>query len=380
MLALYILAEMNRPKPVEWEMTLSKEDKNPYGAYIVYRQLKDLFPQANIHSYRLPVYNQVNNFDDVNTAYFLICPQLNISREDVTELLDYVVSGNYVFMASDNFSKALMDSLKFRVTRRFELVNRDSVTINFVNPLLRAKDNYSFKQMTIDGYINKLDTANSLVLGTNQLQDANFIKMPYGEGAFFIHASPLCFSNYFMLTDKNADYVSKALSYLPQDVNKIFWDEYYKLGPDGSQNPLRFFLNNPFLKWAFRIGVAAMVLYVLFSMKRRQRIIPVITPLGNSTLDFVQTVGNVYFNQRDNKNIAQKKISYFLTDLRSDFFLSTHQLNEEFVEALSKKSGLDKQDVDELINLIRAINESGEVSDETLLHLNQLIDNFYSRV
>lgn len=380
MLALYIVAEINRPKPVEWDVTLSKEDKNPYGAYIVYRQLKDVFPRAKIQSFRLPVYNQVNNFDDVNTAYFLICPQLNISRDDVDELLDYVVSGNYVFMASDNFSKVLMDSLKFRTMRRFDLVNRDSVNVNFVNPLLRAKDNYRFKQMTIDGYINKLDTVNSLVLGINHLQDANFIKMPYGEGAFFIHASPLCFSNYYVLTGSNADYVAKALSYLPQDIDQIFWDEYYKLGPDGSQNPLRFFLNNPYLRWALRIGLVAMVLYVLFSMKRRQRIIPVITPLGNSTLDFVQTVGNVYFNQRNNKNVAQKKISYFLTDIRSDFFLSTHQLNEEFVEALSKKSGLEKPNINELVNLIGAINESNEVSDETLLQLNQLIDNFYSRV
>lgn len=198
MLALYIVAEINRPKPVEWEMTLSKEDKNPYGAYIVYRQLKDVFPRANIQSFRLPVYNQVNNFDDVNTAYFLICPQLNISREDVEELLNYVVSGNYVFMASDNFSKVLMDSLKFNTTRRFELLNGDSVTINFVNPVLRAKNNYSFKQMTIDGYINKLDTVNSLVLGTNQLKDANFIKMPYGEGAFLFmpHLSVLVIISY----------------------------------------------------------------------------------------------------------------------------------------------------------------------------------------
>src|SRR5438105_9132538 len=108
MLALYILAEMNRPKPVEWKITLSKEDKNPFGGYILYHQLNDLFPAASIHSYRLPAYNQVNNSRDSNTAYILIDPQLSMSAEDVDELLNYVVSGNYVFISSGNFSKTLM--------------------------------------------------------------------------------------------------------------------------------------------------------------------------------------------------------------------------------------------------------------------------------
>lgn len=317
---LYILAEMNRPKPVNWKITLSKEDKNPFGGYILFRQLKDLFPRASINSYRLPVYNQVNNFEDSNTAYILIDPQLGLSKDDVEELLDYVVTGNFVFLASTNFSKALMDTLKFKTMRRFDLMNEDSVTINLNNPLLRAKKNYGFKRMTIDGYLNEFDTVNSVILGNNQFNDINFIKMPYGEGAFFIHALPLCFSNYFVVSDINADYSAKALSYLPENVKQIFWDEYYKLGPSGSQNPLRYILNNPWLSWAFRIGLIAMILFVLFQMKRRQRIIPVMAPLRNSTLDFVQTVGNVYFNQRDNKNIAQKKVSYFLEYVRSNFF------------------------------------------------------------
>ena len=55
---IYIVAEMNRPRPFNWELTLSKDDKDPYGGYILYQQLKDLFPRAEIKSYRLPVYNQ----------------------------------------------------------------------------------------------------------------------------------------------------------------------------------------------------------------------------------------------------------------------------------------------------------------------------------
>src|SRR3954462_15477627 len=91
---IYIVAEMNRPKPLNWDVTLSKDDKDPYGGYILYKQMKDLFPSTRISSYRLPVYNQINNFERSNTAYILIDPVMQLSANDLNEMLNYVVSGN----------------------------------------------------------------------------------------------------------------------------------------------------------------------------------------------------------------------------------------------------------------------------------------------
>lgn len=379
LLLLYLVVEWNRPKPVDWTVTLAREDKNPYGGYIVYHQLKNLFPSSLIRSYRMPVYNQVNHFSSTHSAYILIDPQLTLRGDDVRELLKYARAGNYVFMASGNFSRELTDSLHFQATRRFDLVNGDSTTINFRNPRLHADKSYGFKRMTIDGYISRFDTAKTVVLGNNQFNDANFIRIPYGNGAIYIHAVPLCFSNYFMLSSNNAAYAAKALSYLPANLDTIFWDEYYKLGPDGLQNPLRFVLRNQWLRWAFRIGLVAMLLFVLFEMKRKQRIIPVIPPLRNSTLDFVQTVGNVYFNQRDNKDIAGKKINYLLAFIRSELFLPTAVLDDTFEDALVKKTGIAAHEVHELLLLINTVHNDEYVSDETLLQLNRQMDDFYNK-
>ena len=378
-LALYIVAEINRPKPVDWKVSLSKEDKTPYGSYILYHQLKDLFPKANISSYRLPVYDQLNDSGDSNTAYFLIEPGMQLSKEDMKELLNYVTAGNYVFISASNFGSTLMDTLKFNTNRRFDFESKDSVTINFTSPSLHARNNYGFTRMTLDGYFDKLDTVYSLVLGTNQRNDANFIKVSYGEGAFFVHADPLCFSNYFMLKRDNAEYTAKALSYLPKNISHVYWDEYYKLGPEGSQHPMRFIFTDPWLKWAYRIALLAIILFILFEMKRTQRVIPVIPPLRNSTLDFVETVGNVYFNQRNNKNIALKKINYFLEFVRSGFFLTTSHLNDEFIQALSKKSGVPENEITDLINTIHSINNSEQINDNTLLQINHQIDSFYAK-
>jgi hypothetical protein len=378
-LALYIVAEINRPKPVNWQVSLSKAEKSPYGAYIIYQQLKDIFPKATVTAYRQPVYNQINNFKDSNTAYLLLEPSIDMSRDDLNELLNYAVIGNYVFIAAGNFSQPLMDTLKFKLDRRFEMMSKDSTSINFTSPAMRADSNYGFMSLTIDGYFSKIDTLQSFALGQNQHRDINFIKIPYGDGAFFIHAAPICFSNYFMLTGQNANYTAKALSYLPKQIKYIYWDEFYKLGPEGSDSPLRFILNNTWLRWAFRIGLLTMVLFVFFEMKRVQRVIPVIAPPRNSSLDFVQTVGSVYFNQHDNKNIALKKISYFMEHVRSVFYLGTQHYNDVFIQALSKKSGVQEQETRQLVQLINEIQAAPQITDEALVRLNNQIDSFYEK-
>ena len=380
LLVLYIIAEVNRPQPVDWTVTLSKADKNPYGGYVLFNRLKDLFPYANIQSYRKPAYNQLNNSFQENTAYFLLGESLPASQNDVDELLNYVTSGNYLFISSTNFSKGLSDTLHLKTDMAFSALSSDSTYINFTDPAVKSKQDYTFKKMTLDEYFTKYDTAVTTVLGRTTRNRVNFIKMTVGDGAIFIHANPLVFSNYFMLANNNSSYTSTALSYIPKNVDNIYWDEYYKLGPDGATSPLRFFLSNDFLRWALRLSIFGMLLYVLFEMKRRQRIIPVIVPLRNTTVDFIKTIAGVYFQQKDNSSIALKKITYFLEFIRNTYFINTNHLNMEFIETLSRKSGVSKTETEGLVQLIYDAQNAKQVSDKYLLVLNNKIDQFYKQV
>ncbi len=379
LLILYIVAQLNKTEPLNWRVTVSKDDKNPYGGYVLFHQLKSIFPDASIESYRLPVYNQVNNYNGSNTAYIIVGPSFIPTKEDVKEMHHYVYQGNFVIASADAVGKIFSDTLGFSTAAGFALFN-DSTSINFVNPALKSDSNYIFRQSTIDEYFSKVDTSRTIILGLNNRGKPNFIKVNIGEGAFYIHASPVCFSNYFMLFNNNAEYTAKALSYLPEDVTKIYWDEYYKLGPGGAATPLRFFLTNPFLLWALRLSIIGLIVYVLFEMKRRQRVIPVITPLRNTTLDFAKTVASVYFNQKDNNSIAQKKISYFLEFVRQRFYLPTQLLDDNFIQQLSRKSGVLKTEVEQLVMVLREIELGYKVEDNLLLSINRHIDHFYKQV
>lgn len=377
---LYIVAEINKPKPVDWTVTLSKNDKNPYGSFIIYQQLADIFPNTAIQSFRTPVYNQLSHSQQTNTAYFIIEPAINLSDNDFAQLKKYVVKGNYVIASANSFYQPFLDSFGIKANNHVTLRLKDSSGINFVNPALKSSQNYTFPKATIDQYFSKIDTAKTTVLGINDKDKPVYIKIAYGKGAFFIHADPLCFSNYFLLFKNNASYTSKVLSYVPVNVSKIYWDEYYKLGREGATTPLRFFLSNEYLRWALRLAITGLLLYVLFEMKRRQRIIPVIAPLKNTTLDFIKTVAGVYFNEKDNNGIADKKVHHFLEFIRNRYSIATQILNEEFIEQLYRKSGVGKEQTSDLVNLLSAAQTQNVVTDDMLLSLDKNINNFYKQV
>jgi len=379
---LYVIAEINKPKPIDWTVTISRNDKIPYGGYIIYNQLRHIFPAAAIQSLRTSVFMQVDNLPETNTAYFLISSTLRPTATATYKMKNYVSKGNYIIASANKFYTPFLDSLGVETTTPVSFKPNDSASINFVNPALKETNNYTFLQGTIDQYFSKIGNGKTTILSINDHNKPVYVKIPFGKGAFFIHAAPLCFSNYFLLFRNNASYTSKALSCIPKNVSKIYWDEFYKSEQkqEAAATPFRFFLSNEYLRWALRLALSGLLLYIFFEMKRRQRIIPVITPLKNSTLDFVKTVASVYYNEKDNNSIAHQKVNHFLEYVRNRFNLMTQTLDEDFAEQLNKKSGVSREEISELVSLLVSAQTESEITDEALLDLDRNIDNFYKRV
>ena len=92
---------------------------------------------------------------------------------------------------------------------------------------------------------------------------------------------------------------------------------------------LRFLFTTPSLTWAYYLTLAGLGLFMIFESKRRQRVIPVIEPVKNKSLEFVETVGQLYYQQADHASIAEKKIQYWLAYVRQRFNIPTTELAEE---------------------------------------------------
>lgn len=381
LLIIYIVAQLNAPKKFDWTPTLSRTDKNPFGAYIPYSRLQQLFPASKIISEREPVYNVLHNEEggsQENTAYFLIGQSFNPGKADLEELLKYVDDGNTAFISALQFSEKFLDTLGLKIDILNSFLETDSTAVNLVNPSLRAQKNYGFKPTTFAGYFNKMTKPDStVVIGIDNDSLPNFVRVQYGKGYFYVHAAPLCFSNYFMLYNNNAEYTANALSYVPAKTAVIYWDEYYKSGREGAETPLRFFLSKTPLKWALYLTIVVLLLYVFFEMKRKQRVIPVIEPLKNSTLEFVETVSGVYLSRHDNNSIALKKIQFWFDHIRNRYYLSTNETGEYFVAQLQRKTGVSKELIDTILLNIKRADAQPVVTDDLLMKLCSDIDEFY---
>jgi hypothetical protein len=111
-------------------------------------------------------------------------------------------------------------------------------------------------------------------------------------------------------------------------------------------------------------------------VRRRQRIVPIINKLPNTSEEFAKTIGNLYYHEGETKDIVTKKITFFLEKIRSTYLLDTSVLDENFKKRLHQKSGVEKEEIDRLMNYISFINRKDKVDELFLVTLNKLIDNF----
>ena len=375
LLVVYLLAQYNKPKATDWTETYSNTDKIPFGTYIIYNQLKDIFPGSAVKTFREPVYNLINDDQVQKGTYIIICNDIDLNKYDYKKLEGYIKNGNDVFIAANSFGEELRKQL--HITASFDFRPRSAIRVSFLSKDLRDRQ-YDVDKESSGGYFGGFDTSKAIALGKNEFGHYNYLKFPMGKGNLYLNANPKMFTNYSILQDMGADYASIALSYLKTDKN-LWWDEYYTQGREGSGSTMRVFLNNYQLRWAFYISFFSLLAFVLYEMKRRQRIIPIIPPLNNSTVEFAVVVGQVYYEQRDNGNIAQKKINYFLEHIRATYNIRTNVFDQEFILLLSQKSGADKVLIAKLTGQITHIRNAKQVSDSQLIDLNQNIEQFYTK-
>ncbi len=354
--------------------------------------MHEIFTGQEIRTAHLPIYNELEEKDFSGAVYFFLNSVFNADELDTKHLLHFVEKGNTAFISANYFSKKFSDTLKISTDDFFDygknmpdtgLYNgfalfTDTVRLNFVNPQLKEKKDFVFPKAVPNFHITELDTSKTTVLGKNSYGQVNFIRMRWGKGNIFIHTLPQVFTNYCFVSPINCHYAYKALSYLPNTV--IIWDEYYKMANQNTQgSPLRFIFNNPPLYMAYLLSIGAFVLFLIFGIKRKQRIIPLLESFHNTSLEFVNIIGTLYYQQGIHKNLSDKKITYFLEYVRSTFFVKTIVFDDRFISKVSYLSGVRHDEVKDLFGFIAIMQLKQTVTQEEILKLNLMIEKFKKR-
>ncbi|MCL5129721.1 DUF4350 domain-containing protein [Algibacter sp. L4_22] len=376
--------EFSREKPINWDRTFNETHKIPYGTFIFYDQLKNLFPESIVktikttpYEYFDALYNFQDSIYETSGTYMVINNYGGLDDVSAQELLDFAAHGNDVFMSSHFPSQNIQDSLGVDVESDYNF--KGKANLSFANSEFK-NDSINIEKGLGNYYFKELDSVSTTVLGYQKfdsIQHINYVKVEYGAGNFYLHLQPIVFTNYHLLKKDNKKYAEAALSYVSNDT--IHFDSVNKIGKDLGSSPLRFILKTPALRWAWFLAIFTLICFMIFNAKRRQRIVKTIKPNENTTVAFTKTIGNLYYETKEHDTIIDKKITYFLEYLRREYFLDTQLLDEKFIKNLSLKSNKKQDTIKRLINLILQLKAKRHLEEADLLRLNKAIEAFYNK-
>jgi hypothetical protein len=387
MILLMIAGNQSRNENVRQDLSkqsFSYKDKLPGGCYVAYNCLQHLYNGESLKVMTKPFTRTYNRNDYLNkgegSLYILVADKLYTSAKDVEDMLHFVSAGNQLFLAVNQPDSLLKARLGIQVDKNMSLIFTSGASEeHYVNPYIGADTVFSRKGIHEGRYFTAMDTASTTILATNGHQQPNFIRVNYGKGNIFVLLNPSSFTNYFLMHGNNVASLENEMAYTYDTPSGVYWDEYYKYlnGPQGDFSEWQVLLRYPPMRWALWLFVVLLLVYVIFESKRRQRIIPDKPVLANNSLEFVETLGQLYYQQGNNRNLAQKMTLHWTEYVRTRFYLGTQHLNAAFVDTLSRKSGQPYAVVREIVESIHHIQLSEQISDADLQKFYNSIHQFY---
>lgn len=373
-IALIIFIDASRPEPINWRPTYATKDKIPLGLYIFDKETPALFKGQKVEKLKVTPYEFFDELYDFenrryrdNGTFLSISQESRLDEESITELLYFAEHGNTVFLSMQDFPVSLLDTLGVRLGN--DLMIKDSIALTTKVP----EKKYYFNEGVGTTYFDSVsDTAE--ILGYQEVlkeQKANYVKVPFGYGNFVLHTQPAAFGNFHLLKSNHFEYAETVLSSIPE--GSVFWQAngYGKL-PSDSQ--FRYILSQPALKSAFWLSLIALLIFIIFNAKRKQRIVPEIPPVRNTTVDFAKTIGNLYYQEGNHHTIIEKKIIYFLEKVRNDYHIDTYSLDETFIEKLHLKTGKSFEDIEKAVSLIKKHRHQFESTESDVVAINKAIE------
>lgn len=388
-LALLIIgssASSTGKRRLDGRLAIGKISKKPYGHYVAYSGLSTLFQKAAI----IPTgpddayLDSLQEFSTGN-ALVIITDQFNPTEKEMGNLMRFASYGNTIFLSTRSISYQVEKTLS--VTLEEEIFPYyDSLTVDLNSPPFSAKQSYTYPGYRFASPAHSWNDSLVDILATADERKPLLFRYHAGGGNIFLHLAPLSLSNYFLLHKKNLPYYEQLFSLIPSTVQNIYWDEYFSQKTQNNQQPnpkqanwWTVMMRYPSMKAALWIALLTLIVYVLLEMRRRRRQIPVLPMPRNDSLDFVRTIGRLYHERGDHRNLCIKMGSYFLEHVRNRYRVTTTRLDDELVKTLHFKSGYPEPEIRYILTFIAQLEKEHSVSVWQLQDFYQQLEKFYKQ-
>lgn len=390
-LLIMFAIEYNLPKKFVWTPTFSHYDEQPLGCALFDSLLSSSLP----HGYSLSkeTFYQMEEDTVDKMGILVIANSLSMVKADVNALLKMAERGNKIMLVSNNYPKLLEDTLGFYCTyshfnaaafRKYasSIFRKDSIywvaDSVYSRQLYRCYPqfcNSSFRRYD-SKVIRKLAEKDMTDAIGDMLADSDSVKVysnyhpllamarPWGEGEIILVSTPLLFTNYGVLDENNANYIFRLLSQMGE-LPIVRSEGYMKATAQVQQSPLRYLLAHQALRWALYLTMITILLFMIFTAKRRQRAIPVVREPANKSLEFTELIGTLYFQKKDHVDLVRKKFAYLAEELRREIQVDIEEVADDkrSFERIARKTGMDAGEIAEFIHEVRPVLYGGRVID-----------------
>jgi hypothetical protein len=382
----------------QWIESYKTDSDEPYGTMFIRKLLSDFRPgQKFTLNDKTPLHILLDSAKPApRTDYVFIGQELFLNKEDQVALLNFIHSGNDAFIASVNLPFDVIDPLFIsECDREIFLVKDDTITVtlNFYNTNLKTDLGYTYAYRfgagdrpyfwdTLNPEIFCDSTKSIMPLGYVHPDKVNFFKLSYGEGNLYVHSNPLVFTNYFLTKADKADYASAVFSHLRGE--SIIWDEFSrsKFIPQNNApgvSPVMYILQQESLRYAWWLLLAGALLYVMFTAKRKQRIIRVLEGKANTSLEFVNMMAALHFQNGNHHDMARKKMKYFFYFIRARYGMHIQELAEAHMIRLAEKSKLELQILKAIAVEFDHVQRLSFYNEPRLIDLQIALETFYKQ-
>ncbi len=376
-------------------ITLNPTQKIPYGSYVAYELLKQQFPKTKISTNReAPGEWSIPEKDSSGAALLIVMSYFNPTSNEMDKLTAFTQKGNTVFISARQMSEEAQHYFRVKEYDRYNpylflqdknaVSKKDSFSVSLDTSAFSDPLRFGYPGIAYDNSFYGYDSIISYPLGHNVDKHENLLAIRSLKGTFYLHSAPIAFSNLFLLSNNNHIYFEKLMSLIPAGSKYMMWDQYFvnrkwnNDNKDDDKGILYVLLKYKNFRWAFWLSVIVLALYIITEIRRRQRLTPDYTKPANETLAFVSTVGKLYYEKGDHKNLAEKLSVYFLDFVRNKYKLSTNEINADFAKALSLKSDVPLEEITAITDRLINIRISSSVTQQQLMEYHSLLEQFYS--
>ncbi|MDZ4822399.1 MAG: DUF4350 domain-containing protein [Flavobacteriales bacterium] len=427
LLIFYVIWSYYSKPRHDWVERYRYNKSEPYDCQVMY----NLLHEANGGS-RLVLWNDTSYVDTspeeipVHSNYIFIGQRQYLDSTENSFLLDFVRRGNNAFIFSSSPSGKLLDSLiaprdeyqyhadyydenyssefkpmgtapdtlvKLSFTRN-EMYKGNNLDMQFYS--FWKPQSYDWRYFKDSLYSREGVFFESLGEITSQHgSHLNYMRLPYGNGNFFLCSTPVAFTNYHLLKEENMEYARQALAFLSD--GKIYWDEHNHTpdppsymaqqddptpyDDDPQKGPLGYVLSQPALKYAWFLLLIGAGFYLFFGGRRKQRSIPVNESRDNTSIEYAEVISQLFMKESDHKKLVLLKMDLFRAFLRERFALRLplrmDQEDDAFYKNVSEKSSVPLELVRDIFEQHKYLSSIVAVNTELMLLFYNKIEQFY---